>query len=177
MRFVVCCEPERPGRAWATLRKADLHALCGHGGGLSACEAKISQKEKCSAAACLQVGRLPRLMEARSASQIVQIAPGPSGGFRFWTPRRHVLWGGGAPRCQKFGVVRSTRQRITALLGRVGSRARLFSVFFWALPAVFDYPAATMCFDRNGASTGTARVDMSKSRVIQLTGGAPKYAG
>ena len=42
------------------------------------------------------------------------------------------FWGGGrrGHKGQKFGVGRSTRQRITALLGRLGSRVRLFSVFF-----------------------------------------------
>ena len=40
------------------------------------------------------------------------------------------FWGGCEAEGQKFGVGRSTRQRTTALLGRVGSRVRLFSVFF-----------------------------------------------
>ena len=58
-------------------------------------------------------------------------APGPSGGIRFWTYSHNVpFFGGGAEVGRKFGFGRTTRQRITALLGRVGSRVRLFSMFF-----------------------------------------------
>ena len=60
---------------------------------------------------------------------------GSSGAFRFRTSRRPCAFGGGCEADgQKFGVGRSTRQRTTALLGRVWSLVRLFSVFFGKLP-------------------------------------------
>ena len=60
---------------------------------------------------------------------------GSSGAFRFRTSPRPCAFGGGCEADgQKFGVGRSTRQRTTALLGRVWSLVRLFSVFFGKLP-------------------------------------------